>query len=303
MPLKFVKSIQMLYELQTIMVPIVNFTQSAALASELLPPEYRALSQIPWRGPGCTGIIARTSDGTVSHARNLDFSPTDIMADLVYEGVFVKGGKEIFRSQLIAGYTMVITGFKMGADAEDGYVIERNTRYADHKRGFEEMMKNLFSGRQLNGWTLRKVLESVDNYDDAVAAVAAAPYTSTEYAIMSGVRKGTIMARNPDGVAHTQVLGEENDKERRDDYIIMTNFDFYWGDVREWFDPTGGNGMFHPRRVAAEEYLAKHSRPGTITDQVLWDTLNNKGTFADTVFQGVFNVEKAAATLTVPDAQ
>ena len=32
------------------------------------------LNRIPWRGPGCTGIIATNSeDGTVNHARNLDF--------------------------------------------------------------------------------------------------------------------------------------------------------------------------------------------------------------------------------------
>ena len=68
------------------MVPIVNFTHSADVAAANLPEEYRALSQIPWRGPGCTGIVATTKDGTVSHARNLDFSPQDIMADLVYEG-------------------------------------------------------------------------------------------------------------------------------------------------------------------------------------------------------------------------
>ena len=83
----------------------------------------------------------------------------------------------------------------------------------------------------------------------------------------------------------------------------MTNFDFYWDDVREWFDPTGGNGMFHPRRIAAEKYLTEHSGEGRITDEVLWGALNNKGTFADTVFQGLFNVEKDKAELTVPDQQ
>ena len=130
--------------------------------------------------------------------------------------MFVKGGKELFRSQMIAGYTMVITAFRTGSNANgDGYVIERNTRYADHAGGFEEMLKNLFNGRDLNGWSLRKILETVDGYDEAVKMVAAVPYTSTEYAIMSGVKKGRIMARNPDNVAHTQTLGEGNDKERR----------------------------------------------------------------------------------------
>ena len=88
---------------------------------------------------------------------------------------------------------------------------------------------------------------------------------------------------------------------RFSDYIIMTNFDFYWGDVREWFDPTGGNGMFHPRRVAAQKYIEENSVEGAVTDDVLWGALDDKGTFADTVFQGVFNVEKRENSLTVPD--
>ena len=100
------------------MVPIVNFTHSThesypmvlakALESVLkeasLPLSWAsALSRLPWRGPGCTGIIARNSaDGTVSHARDLDFSPA-ILGNLVYTGIFKKSGKELFRAQMIAG--------------------------------------------------------------------------------------------------------------------------------------------------------------------------------------------------------
>ena len=39
---------------------------------------------LPWRGPGCTGIVAQCEDGTVYHARNLDFAPVGIMSELVY---------------------------------------------------------------------------------------------------------------------------------------------------------------------------------------------------------------------------
>ena len=78
LPLPFVQGIQMLYELQTVMVPIVNMsrwpkglvsTLNYTFKRETVPPEWAALSQIPWRGPGCTGIIAtNTLDGTVSRA-------------------------------------------------------------------------------------------------------------------------------------------------------------------------------------------------------------------------------------------
>ena len=98
LPLKFVQGIQMLYELQTLMVPLVN-TSDAHKTQLPMPVGWEALNRIPWRGPGCTGIIAKTADGSVAHARNLDFSPVPFMTKLVFVGIFKKGGKEVFRSQ------------------------------------------------------------------------------------------------------------------------------------------------------------------------------------------------------------
>jgi len=285
LPREFVSSIQMLYELQTLMVPTVNLTDAA----DNFPRGYEGLARIPWRGPGCTGIIALNSmDNSVYHARNLDFSPKDIMAKLVYNGIFMKGGVEVFRSQMVAGYACVITGAVFGKDV-DGYALERNTRYPDHQGGYEETLSQLAGGAELNGWQLRKILETEGSYNGAVQAISTAPFASSEYVVVSGVKKGCILARNPDGLAHRQVLGQPNHGERGD-YLIITNFDFFWHDVREWFDPTGGLGMFHPRRIAAQEVL-NASEYGKITPGVLWAAINSKGNFADTIFQAIINVE------------
>jgi len=293
LPLKFVQGIQMLYELQTLMVPIVNFTQLP------IPKEWEALARIPWRGPGCTGIIATDStDGTVNHARNLDFSPVDVMTHLVYTGIFKKGGVEIFRSQMVAGYTMVITTMRKGSN---GYAIERNTRYPDHKEGNEDMFKNILDGRTLNGWTLRKVMENNAEYEDAVGAISKAPYVSTEYAIVSGVKKGVIIAKDPESVAHLQTLNQPGGNyDERDDYIIITNFDFYFHDIREDFDPTGGGGGLDKpsRRVAAQRLL---NASKVLTPDVLFDTINAKYVLADTIFQSIINVEKGIWNVSQPD--
>jgi hypothetical protein len=145
LPLKFVQGIQMLYELQTLMVPIVNCSdypvpivcpkQEDEAEQWQLPAQFAGLARIPAKHrAGCTGIIARTADGTVAHARNLDFSPVPYMTQLVFTGIFTKGGKEIFRSQMVAGYTSMVTGAKMAMDGiVDGFAIERNTRYPDHR--------------------------------------------------------------------------------------------------------------------------------------------------------------------------
>jgi len=294
LPFKFVKSIQMLYELQTLMVPVVNVTKQQAEVAATLPEEYKALARIPWRGPGCTGIIATdVTTGVVSHARNLDFSPVPFMTHLVFTGIFRKGGVEVFRSQMVAGYVQVITAYKAGPN---GFAIERNTRYPDHPSGNELMFHNLESGRPLNGWTLRKICETQPDYEAAVNAIATTPYVSTEYAIVSGVRKGTILAKDPDSVAHTQVLGEANFDERSD-YIIMTNFDFYFHDFREFFDPTGGQ-IGYPRRVEAQKLL---NASAVLTPEVLFNTINHKGVLADTIFQAVISVETGLWNVSQPD--
>merc|ERR1719424_447301 len=116
----------------------------------------------------------------------------------------------------------------------NGFTFETNTRYLDHVGGNKQLLKNLFSEkRPLNGWTNRKILEMAADYEAAVADYSTAKYITTQYVIMAGAKKGTILARDPDGVAHRMVLGQEN-YDCRDDYIIVTNFDYYWHDIREW---------------------------------------------------------------------
>ena len=151
------------------------------------------------------------------------------------------------------------------------------------------MIKNLLSGRNLNGWQLRSVLTSTSEFENAVETLKTTPYASSEYTIISGVRKGIILSRNPDGVAYEQILGKSNFDEPRS-YIIMTNFDFFFHDIREFFDPTGGGGFGRPtRRIAAQKILNSSK---AITPSVLFDTISAKYVIADTVFQAVISVEK-----------
>ena len=291
LPLRWVQVMQMLYELQTLLPPLGNGTAPS------MPAGFETLTRLPWRGPGCTGIIAQNSAGVVFHARNLDFSPVPFMTELVYTGVFTRGGKEIFRAQMVAGYSQVVTAMRLGID---GYAIERNTRFVSEEGGGREVFSHIFSGRPLNGWTLRQIMTRERTYDEAVAAIAAAPFVSTEYSIVSGVRKGTVLARSPDSLAHTQTLGQPNFEERSD-YIIMTNFDFYWHDKREYLDPSAGmRHLFHPRRVAAQRLL-NATKLGEITPEILFTILNADGVLADTVFQAVMSVEQGLWNVSMPD--
>merc|ERR1712070_1119555 len=202
-------------------------------------------------------------DGTVYHARNLDFSFAEYLQPLTYTGVFTKGGQEVFRAQTIAAYSAVLTGMRKGPN---GYTIEINTRFGDHIGANVDLVENIFTKKApLSGWTKRKILENHDNYEDAVEAFSHTPYVATEYNIIAGVKKGIIIGRNPDGPAYTIPLNKSK-------YIIMTNFDYIYHDIREWFDPTGGKGIGHPRRIAAEKIL---KAADILTPGVLFGALND----------------------------
>jgi hypothetical protein len=277
LPAKGLQAVQMLYELQTLMVPIENVT-------------------LPWKGPGCTGIIAvNKNDGTVTHARNLDFSPKFYMQNLTYIAKFTVKGKEVFRAQMIAAYQCAVTGMKMG---NNGFTIEVNTRYTDHVRGNTEMFHHLLKDkRPLNGWSIRKILQNSADYEAALSALETVKYVATTYNIISGVKKGAILARNPDNVAYKLTLGQPN-FQCRDDYIIITNFDFFYHDIREFFDPTGGDGIGHPRRVAAQKLL---NASATLTPEVLFSVIDDHAVRAtDTIFQAIMNVETGLFNVSLP---
>ena len=168
------------------------------------------------------------------------------------------------------------------------------------------------------------------------AALKAAPYASTEYSIISGVRKGTILSRDPDAVAFVQELGKPGGNPMcKDDYIMVTNFDYYCRfrakrkptsiardcgthrdlvrtrpslrssqracgpghDIREWFDPTGSKGIGHPRRIEAQKLLNSTS---DLTPEFLFSVIDAPGVFADTIFQAVMNVETGLWNVSQP---
>ena len=146
------------------------------------------------------------------------------------------------------------------------------------------MLDNLLDGVPLSGWTLRRMIESISTYDEAQTKVQRARFVATEYVVMSGVRRGHIVARDPSNVAHLSTLGSAA-------YVIVTNFDYWWHDVREYFDPTGGHvGL--PRRVAAQRILNASLNAGlALTPELMNATISADGVLADTIFQAVADVE------------
>jgi len=62
----------------------------------------------------CTSIVARMENGTIIHARNLDFDFPDMMQHLVYKAYIKKNGIIVGEAPGIAGYIGFYTGIKYG---------------------------------------------------------------------------------------------------------------------------------------------------------------------------------------------
>jgi len=141
-PINFIKVAQLLYELQTVMIPFENITWPWGQTTQLLGGDFKV---------GCTGVIARSADdGTVTHARNMDFSFAKWMANMTYNAIFSKGGQELYTAHMIAGYSAIATGIRRG---KNGYTFEVNTRYPPKEWNIDSLWKHLFEEkRTTSGW-------------------------------------------------------------------------------------------------------------------------------------------------------
>ena len=107
-------------------------------------------------------------------------------------------------------------------------------------------------------------------------------------------------------VAHIQVLGKSSSSEPAN-YRIISNFDFFWGDVREWFDSTAGGGFGRPTRRGTAQRLLNASLhdPAGITAEAIFKILSTKYVLANTaesstIFQAIINVEKGVWNGSIP---
>lgn len=232
---------------------------------------------------GCTGIIARDSeDGSVWHARNLDFGLPEYLQKHVYNAVYKKGGKEVFTGQMVFPYQSVLTGIRRGPN---GYAYSYNSRYGDTDDDTKYLMYNLFERNMtLSGWSVRKTMENVDNYDDALIAFRTTPYPNKEYNLISGVKKGSILARDADGVAYDLNLADAKDDHP---YVVMTNYDWIKNDPKEFVADPRQHGS--SARLNAQKLLNASNR---LSPQVLESVIDDEGVQEpSTIFHAMMSVE------------
>jgi len=181
----------------------------------------------------CTSIVAQTNDGTVLHARNLDFWEgmgfTDTLKNLALQIDWQKGGKTVFSSTGFAGYAGVLSGFKSGQ-----FSATINTRnYPDGMfELFDEILVAITErNASLVSFLTRSVFQNIPDYDSALANLSSDELIADVYYIIAGAKPGqaAVISRNRTVAADVWKI----DPPARW-YEVQTNYD-HW-EQPPWFD-------------------------------------------------------------------
>jgi len=139
----------------------------------------------------CAGVLLTMPNGTVLHGRNMDYAFHWPMPDgrvlnwpdVTFEVTYLRGGEPLFRSTQWPAGLGVSTAMRF-----NGWSFEQNTRSG--KNEWHENLKAAQQGGQVYSLVVRRVLESVPNFEEAVQQLYSTKFMAPSYFIMSGAGKG-----------------------------------------------------------------------------------------------------------------
>jgi hypothetical protein len=168
----------------------------------------------------CTSVIARMENGTVLHARNLDFDFPDRMVKLVYKALIKKGGVIVAEAPAIAGYIGFYTGLKYNTFTVSYNVRLLRTNMSDI---LENIDREFEAGVTPTAQLIQKALLESHSYSEAVETLTFKNINTPCYIIVGGKQpeEGIVITRDPYGVNQTQTLSETHW------YVAQTNIDFW----------------------------------------------------------------------------
>lgn len=257
------------------------------------PEEWKA-------GPGCSGLIAQSADGTVYHGRNMDYPPP--FSPMEYWGMFTKGGKVIFQGTTFAG-TISMGGTCM---VDRGFSVEINARGAQGRcctPPYDSFIADAKAGKPSASHLVRQACSRGGDWDSAVKFLSETPVLGgPNYYIVAGAApgEGAVIARNATGVdSVVQRLSDGYPKEKPW-YLYEANFD-QW-DNSTYPAPVGafyyGNDL---RRESAHMLMSKLS-PESFNLDTLWNVMSDDGgtTIGPMPDWGVYNFATINTCLMVP---
>jgi hypothetical protein len=139
--------------------------------------------------PACSSIVVAQEDGTVIAGKNYDMLPK--MADMMFEAIFTKGGKELYSSVQIPTVVGIHTGFRFGE-----YHLTQNTVFdLDTK---EDRLKAYAEGGAVFMIKFRKYLETISDYSSLVAAINKEKWVASHFITIAGKKnEGCIVKTSP----------------------------------------------------------------------------------------------------------
>lgn len=219
----------------------------------------------------CTSIVAQNADGTLYHARNLDFglffgwdkanhtwTVAEELRPLLFNVRFLSGGEELYRSVAFAGYVGLLTGLKKG-----GFSISVDTRFDSNlDRGLIQWLKGDHSGHFLT-FTTRQAIETATTYDEAFAYLNSTKLIGPGYIILGGMQpgQGAVLTREEAKSLKPLLL---TDRLRNGSfYVLETNYDW-------WVQPP----FFDDRRYPAMDCLDTRVGPSNVGFEALFNVLS-----------------------------
>lgn len=167
-------------------------------------------------GSSCTAISFQPINGKPVLAKNLDVGGnSSSIIDVFIDLEVVKNGKPLFIAPGVAGLVGLANGLK-----PKSYSITLNNRY---DKLTEKMVEAIEKDYTPVMWSLRKCLETCENYESAIKFLTSSNLISGVYYILSGesLYEGISIARNREGVQlETSTPNKEGDW-----FIVQTNSD------------------------------------------------------------------------------
>jgi len=168
---------------------------------------------------GCTSIIYRQANDTLVHGRNLDFDFAPLLREMVINVDFYRGTEYVYTATTFPCYFGVISGSKPGA-----FSVSVDERYdRSETLAFIRNLLGLVTFREGNTFALRKAMETLSTWKEAVHYLSTVPIVAPTYYIVAGLsgNEGVVITRDRWTAANFWYLNSTSW------FLVETNYD-HW---------------------------------------------------------------------------
>eukprot|EP01087_Luapelamoeba_hula_P021033 TRINITY_DN727_c0_g1_i1.p1 TRINITY_DN727_c0_g1~~TRINITY_DN727_c0_g1_i1.p1 ORF type:complete len:488 (-),score=81.30 TRINITY_DN727_c0_g1_i1:33-1496(-) len=193
----------------------------------------------------CTSIVAQAADGTIMHARNMDFWAgmgfTDSLKAITFIADWQKSGQTLFKTTSFAGYVGALSGMR-----PNGFSVTINSRF--YPQGLGQLFYEIIAAIEERNATLvsfltRDVLAREADFNSAVYQLSNDELIADVYYTVAGTKpgQGVVISRNRLNATNLWPLAPASNEW----FVLQTNYD-HWKKA-PWFDDRvtpGFNAMY-----------------------------------------------------------